>query len=67
MLRALLLISMMILTRCQGVEEEDLPDPDTSSSSLHYNFIHDYGLADHHSPYAGHKHQHGHHITDIGG
>ena len=37
-----------------------------ASSSLHYNFDHSYGYQDHHNPYLGYKHQHGHHYNDIG-
>ena len=65
MLKLLSLMSLLVMTRCEGVEES-VQDQESSSSSLHYNFNHKYGFHDHHSPYAGYKHKHGHHLTDIG-
>ena len=58
LLQCLSLSAMMALMR--GV------DGAASSSSLHYNFDHSYGYQDHHNPYLGYKHQHGHHYNDIG-
>merc|ERR1712209_266461 len=65
MLKLLSLMSLLVMTRCEGVEES-VQDQESSSSSLHYNFNHKYGFHAHHSPYAGYKHKHGHHLTDIG-
>ena len=56
-----LYVSCFLMSLVRGVE-----DLQSSSSSLHYNFDHSYGYADHHSPFIGYEHKHGHHYTDIG-
>ena len=53
---------LMRTARGQGVE--NVLDPE--ASSLHYNFDHSYGYDDHHLPYVGYSHKHGHHFSDIG-
>ena len=54
-------VSALMALMMRGVDCE-VP----ASSSLHYNFDHSYGYQDHHNPYLGYKHQHGHHYNDIG-
>ena len=61
LLHCLSLTAMLAMMR--GVDCEAQA---ASRSSLHYNFDHSYGYQDHHNPYLGYKHQHGHHYNDIG-